>query len=142
MLYIHPVIQVLATFLALYALGLGLQRFMSLHLGRKTGFQRKRHLLVGKLAIIGWLGGSIGGAVMVRIMWRGWFITGEHAYLAFAMLPFILFGLISGLYLERNPAPRRVLPLLHGCANLTALILALFQFGEGYEVITDFVLGG
>ena len=79
---------------------------------------------------------------MVRWFWRGWFITGSHAYIAFVMLPLILFGLISGLYMERKPAARKFLPLLHGCANLAALALALYQFHEGLEVINDFVLGG
>ena len=79
---------------------------------------------------------------MVRWAWRGWFITGDHAVMALIMLPFILFGLASGVYMERKPAARKILPFLHGCANLTALVLAFVQFGEGYEVIVDFVQGG
>ena len=139
MLFIHPVVQLLATFAGAYALFLGWGRFRSLHLGAKAAFYRGRHALAGAFALLLWLGGMLGGIVMARWYWRGFFLTGGHAYVGLAMTPFILFGLITGYYLYRNPARRTRLPLWHGLNNLFLLGLALYQIHEGIEVLEQFV---
>ena len=142
MLYIHPVLQLTALVLALYALALAWPRFVSLHLGRKKLFNRRRHVLVGQASLILMLLGMAGGALMVRLYWRRWFATGEHAWVALIMLPLLLWGLGSGLYLAGSPRPRRWLPALHGLGNLVLLGLGLWQIHEGAEVIEHFVRGG
>lgn len=128
--------------MALWTLALGWRRFRSLHLGQKVRFNRKRHAFLGKLALSAWLMGFFGGVAMARYFWHGYFITGNHAIVGLVMLPLILFGISSGLYLERRPAPRRLLPLLHGLNNLALIALALYQVHEGTEVIEHFVQGG
>ena len=111
LLYVHPLIQIAATLLGVYAMFLGLARFQSLHMGKRTAFKRMRHVWLGILAILGWLGGMCGGFVMARLYWRAVFVTGGHAYLSMVMLPLMLFGLISGWYLHKHPArAARVLP--------------------------------
>ena len=142
MLYIHPALQILAMSLIVYALVLAWPRIVTLHLGNKRIFNRRRHVLVGETALGLMLAGMLGGAVMARLYWRGWFITGDHAWLALAMLPFLLFGLGSGLYLARAPRMRRLLPALHGLNNLILLVLAFFQANEGREVVEHFIRGG
>ncbi|MFH1058438.1 MAG: DUF4079 family protein [Pseudomonadota bacterium] len=142
MLYIHPVIQVIAVLLTIYALFLGLPRLVSLHLGRKRRFARQRHIRVGELALSLMILGTLGGLIMVRIYWHGWLLTGEHGENGLIMLPFMLFGLISGLYMARSPQRRKALPLIHALNNLLVLILALHQAWEGREVIERFLLGG
>lgn len=52
----------------------------------------------------------------------------------------MLFGLASGLVLDRRKARRTVLPLVHGLANLVLLILALVQVWTGFHVLKVFVL--
>ena len=131
MLLIHPVLQAIATLLGLYALWLGWARVRSLHLGQKTVFARPRHILMGKIALVLWLLGLIGGLVVVRLFMGGWLVSGLHGPMGLACLPFIAFGLASGIYLERRPAARRVLPLLHGLNNLILLLLALWQAISG-----------
>lgn len=138
MLYLHPALQILATCLAIYALLLGRRRWQTVYLGKKVAFKRKRHILVGKLALAGWLAGMVGGAAMVRILWGGFFITGPHFLMALVMLPLILFGLLSGYYMEKLPKPRRKLPLAHGLVNLLCILLALWQVKEGIAVLHDF----
>ena len=142
MLYIHPFWQMGGLVLALWALALGWQRFRSLHLGRRVTFKRNRHTFVGKLALWGWLLGILGGVAMVRWYWHGYFITGDHAAIGLAMAPMILFGVFTGIYLKRRPAPRVLLPLLHGLNNLALIVLAIIQINEGAEVIEHFVQGG
>jgi hypothetical protein len=138
-IYFHPAWQVSFTLLGLYVAWLGLKRLASLHLGRKTAFPRGRHILLGKLALGGLVLGALGGAVMVRWMWRNWLVTGAHGWLGAAVVILALFGLAAGLVLERNPGKSKALPLAHGLANLTALALCLVQFYVGGQLLDALV---
>lgn len=141
MLLIHPLVQAGAILLALYVLYLGLNRLASLHLGRKTDFKWRRHVLLGQIVILAWLAGLAGGLYTVKSYWRAYLITGYHARVGLAMLPFLAFGLVSGLYLHRVRRRRRVLPFFHGLNNLTLIVLALIQVWLGVGVYHSFVLG-
>ncbi|RJX29656.1 MAG: DUF4079 domain-containing protein [Desulfarculus sp.] len=131
LLFVHPVWQVAATLVGLYAAWLGLKRLRSLHLGHSVSFPRSRHALAGKLALGGIILGSLGGAIMVRWLFRRWVILGAHGWLGLVAVALALFGLITGLILERRPAPRKALPLAHGLINLLVLALCLVQFYFG-----------
>lgn len=140
MLWLHPILQVLATFVALYAGYLGMERFLSRHLGKRTQFLWKRHVVVGKIALCTWLAGLGGGMFAAKLKWSVMLVTGQHYKVAFLMLPLILFGLASGVYMDRWKQKRLVLPLLHGLGNLVLLFLAFYQFRTGWAVIRDFIL--
>jgi uncharacterized membrane protein YozB (DUF420 family) len=141
MLYLHPLLQFCLTALSVYVLYLGIQRFRSLHLGHKTAFPRKRHILLGKVVLGGWLLGMAGGVYITKAYWQRTFITGDHAEIAAIMAPLIAWGLISGLYLEFSTRKRILFPLLHGLGNTICVVLALLQILEGWEVLQDFVWG-
>jgi hypothetical protein len=81
----------------------------------------------------------IGGAVAAWLVWGAVGLTGDHATVAGLMVPILGFGLASGVIMVRRPAPRRVLPLLHGLNNLVAICLAGYQAYSGWRVLTDFV---
>jgi len=66
MLFIHPTIQILATLLALCVFYLGLHRFRALHFKQKVTFNWKRHVILGKIGLISWLTGMLGGTVMAK----------------------------------------------------------------------------
>ncbi|MCF8032877.1 MAG: DUF4079 family protein [Desulfarculaceae bacterium] len=132
---IHPAWQVVFTLLGLYAAWLGLKRLRSLHLGRSVAFPRSRHILVGKATLVGIILGAVGGAVMVRWMWRGWLVTGPHAWLGVAVVVLALAGLAMGLYLERHPGGSKGLSLTHGLVNLLVLALCLVQFYLGDHIL-------
>ena len=140
-LLFHPLIQVVATLLAIYVLGLGLQRFRSLHWHQRVAFKRKAHINFGFATLGLWLAGLFGGLIMVRIWWQGFLITGTHGQTALIMFPLLLFGLFSGLYMDRRKKKRKVLPLLHGLNNLLLLALALYQANTGWWVYSVYVLG-
>jgi nitric oxide reductase large subunit len=140
LLVIHPIIQLSAVVLTLYVFCLGVQRFRSLHLHQKTLFRWKRHVLLGKIALLALLGGMMGGMTMVYFYLHGFLITGVHGKVAFVMTIFIIFGGTSGLYMDRNKKKRTALPLIHGLSNLVLLILALTQVVTGWTVYTLLVL--
>jgi hypothetical protein len=141
-LAIHPIIQFSALLLALYVFFLGLQRFRFLHLHHKTVFQWRQHVALGEIALGVLLAGMVEGIAIVYISWHGLFITGIHGKVALVMAPFIIFGLISGLYMNHKKRKRRILPFLHGLNNLVILIMALSQIITGFRVYRTFVLGG
>jgi len=142
MLGIHPIVQCLAILLALYVFFLGLQRFRFLHLHHETVFHWRRHVGLGETALGVLLAGMGGGIAIVYSTWHGLFITGIHGKVALVMAPFIIFGIISGLYMNRTKRKRRILPFIHGLNNLVVLIMAIGQIISGLWVYKTFVLGG
>ena len=141
MLSIHPIIQLSATCLGLFVFYLGVQRFRSLHLKQKVKFNWKRHVLLGKIVMASWLAGILGGVSIVYMTWHGFLVTGIHGKVALVILPLILFGLFSGLYMNRKKQKRKFLPIAHGLINLTVLLLALYQMSTGWWVYNVYVLG-
>ena len=141
LLYIHPATQFIATMMAIYALVIGGQRFRFLHLGQKASFKWQRHVWFGGCAVFLWFIGFWGGLFVVKNFWYSVLITGLHAKVGAAMIPLMLFGIITGMYMHKKKKKRKVLPLLHGINNLILLILALFQFYSGWYVYNAFVLG-
>jgi hypothetical protein len=140
MLLLHPLLQLLAIIVCVYVLYLGIQRFRMLHLKHKVRFQWKRHVTLGTVVICLLLGGMVGGLTIVRIYWYRFLMTGIHGKAALIMVPFLLFGLLSGLYMNRIKRKRKVLPLLHGVNNGIILLLALGQIATGIKVYYDLVL--
>ena len=142
MLSLHPIVQCLAILLALYVFFLGLTRFRLLHLHHKTVFHWRQHVALGEIALCVLLAGMAGGIIMVYITWHGLFITGIHGKIALVMAPLIIFGFISGLYMNHAKKKRRILPFVHGLNNLVVLIMAISQIISGAWVYRVFVLGG
>ena len=97
---------------------------------------------MGGIALGALLAGMLGGIAMVYVYWHGLLITGIHGKIALGMFPFIIFGLVSGLYMNHKKRKRRILPFVHGLNNLVILIMALSQILSGFLVYRAFVLGG
>ena len=142
MLVAHPIFQCLAMLLALYVFVLGLQRFRFLHLHHKTAFHWSQHVAFGEIALIALLAGMAGGIWVVYVTWHGLFITGTHGMVAVVMTPLIIFGFLSGLYMNHKKGKRRILPFIHGLNNLVVLTMAISQIISGLWVYRVFVLGG
>lgn len=142
MLTIHPVIQSLSIVLFLYVFYLGIRRFRFIHLHQKTVFPWKRHVDMGKAALGVLMVGMIGGIALVYVYWHGFIITGIHGKIGVLMVPFMIFGFFSGIYMNRKKKNGRLLPLIHGLNNFFVLILGLFQVVSGLSVYKNFVLGG
>lgn len=142
-MWIHPALQALATLSALYVLYLGWVRFQFAHLGRKgIVFQWKTHVRQGLIAIGLWAAGLAGGLWAALDAWTVLGLSGAHYWVGLAMGPLMVFGLVSGWVMDRVKARRKVLPLLHGAANLLLVLLALWQTWTGVAVLRDLVLAG
>lgn len=140
MIWFHPVIQIAATLIGVYAAYLGMERFLSQHMGMRTQFLWKRHVRLGQIATVLWALGLGGGLMVARLKWQVNFVTGAHYQTAFAMVPFMIFGFLSGLFMDKRKARRKFLPLAHGICNLLLLSMAVYQIKTGWQVIKDFVL--
>jgi len=140
MLWFHPALQILATMIGIYAGYLGMERFLAQHMGKRAQFLWKRHVILGRFAILLWTAGLAGGLVIARLQWDVNFVTGEHYRNAFNMIPLIVFGVASGVYMDRKKAKRTILPLMHGLCNLILLTMAVYQIRTGWQVLQDFIL--
>lgn len=140
MLWIHPLLQLAATSLALYVLYLGWPRFQANHLGKKGRFMWDEHVRLGKYAHILWMAGLVLGLYAVNQAWGQNTITGTHYWIGQSMMPCIAAGYVTGLIMDRNRQKRRYLPLAHAVFNTVAVILALAQVITGVGVIREFLL--
>lgn len=140
MLYLHPVVQFVSTMLALYVIYTGIQRFRSLHLHTRTAFSWKWHVSLGILVLLLWSIGLVGGFVVTHNFWYTNFITGLHANVAVVMCPLIVFGFVTGFYMNRVKKKRILLPLIHGLNNAFLFLLAIHQIYSGWLVMQKFVL--
>ncbi len=104
MLYIHPAIMAMLIILCLYVARLGFIRLSVRRMGRKGVFPWKRHVLLGKVALLGLLLGMGSGLTMTWLLWGDPFSTGLHFLGALGMLPLILFGIATGLLLDHKRA--------------------------------------
>lgn len=140
MLWIHPVLQLLCTVLALYVMWLGIQRFRAAHLKHKVLFNWKRHVLYGKIVLIVWFVAFVWGAGSARIIWGVSDVTGMHYVVGLVMLPLLVTGYATGHVLDRVKKRRSLLPLAHGANNTLLLGMALYQVWTGIEVVRLFLL--
>ena len=141
MFFIHPVFQSVGILIMLYVMKLGISRFRIVHLKQKTRFNWTQHVRFGIIATTIWLVGIFCGLYTVKTSWHGMLITGYHAKIGLLLIPFILFAIGSGLYMDRNKKKRKVLPLIHAICNTVMLFLALSQIYTGISVYRIYVLG-
>jgi hypothetical protein len=139
-LSLHPLVQLVAIFLAYYAGYLGIQRVRSLHLGQSVAFQRQRHAIAGGVAHLVLLVGFFGGLLSSLFLHEHEGLS-LHKLVAFIILPLLAVGLSTGYHLYRHPKKRNVLPIIHGVNNLILLVLLLFQIYSGWFLYQHNILG-
>lgn len=140
MLWLHPILQSITLILATWVLAMGFKRFQFQHLGVKTMFPWKRHVLWGKVVNLLWLVGYALGLFMAHRFWGSINLTQGHFYVGTLMVPFLLASLVSGLMLQKPSGKRPRLALFHGAAGALAYMLALYQAYSSVEVIELFLL--
>ena len=140
MLWLHPLIQLLATVMAFYVLFLAWPRFKSLHLSKQGKFEWKKHAFWGRIIIIVWLGGLVLGKVAVQSHWNMSPLFLTHSQGAMFMVPFMIVAYVTGSVMDRKKQKRLWLPMVHGLNNLVMLGIALYQVYTGYFIIVNFML--
>ncbi|WP_027188662.1 DUF4079 family protein [Desulfovibrio cuneatus] len=133
--WIHPVFQVVATLLGLYALYFGWQRPRCSHVGCTVAFPWKKHVRLGRWAIALWLVGGLVGVAVVRLEWGGFGVTDAHATIGYAFLVLALVGYGTGHVLDKVKKRRTVLPIVHGVVNALLVLAALVQVWTGYSFL-------
>lgn len=145
-LTIHPVVQLTAILLGYYAAYLGIQRMQGLHFGRQVKFQRDRHVWIGAISLLTMLGGFAGGWIIASRFLHdheaqvAHAAMGLHATIALVLLPCMVFGIVTGLYLYLKPLRRTVLPAVHAINNFILLVLALAQIYTGGHIYLTHVV--
>lgn len=84
LLWVHPLMQVCAAVLGVWAMWQGLKRVAML-LGKKTLFPWKQHVKLGTLALVLWILGALGFYVTLDLF-GSTHITGLHAELAWPII--------------------------------------------------------
>ena len=102
MLYVHPAIMASLILLSWYVARLGFIRLAVRRMGRTGVFPWKRHVLLGKVALFGMLLGMGGGLSMTWLLWDDPLSTGLHVLGAAGTAALIVFGIATGLLLDRK----------------------------------------
>ena len=139
--WLHPILQLLVTFLSAYVAYMGVQRFLFTFCKMKSCFFAwKRHVLLGSIVLIIWFLGFLLGAGYAYLRWGAVGLTDDHFSTAMIMLPLLAVGFGTGMAL-RVPAKRGpTVPLVHGVCNMLLFLLSLWQIWTGWEVIEMFLL--
>lgn len=140
LMWVHPIIQLIAMALGVYVLHMGIQRFKFQHLKVKAPFNWKLHVKLGKIVHAIWLFGCGLGLFMAHSEWGDINITGPHYMVGVLMVPAIAIALLTGLVLQKPKGKRLTLAAIHGIANVMLFFMALYQAVSGLEVITQMLL--
>lgn len=134
--YVHPALMSLLILLLAHVLLLGSARFRASHLGQRTVFAWRRHVLLGQAAAAGLALGALSGMFFA---WRLFDVVGGLGWhfrnALWLILPLAAASLATGLYLDRRKARRTALPLAHGLANLLLFLAVLCQAATGLRIL-------
>jgi hypothetical protein len=140
LLWIHPVVQALTGLLALYVLRLGLSRFAARHLGKTTAFQWDRHVLLGRIVVLVWAAGALGGLAVTYVVYGKIFPESLHFRVGLLVLPVLLVTWLSGTWLNRHRNQSRILPVVHMANNVLLLVLFGMQAVTGLGIVQSALL--
>lgn len=137
LLWAHPVMQVIAVVLGLYALWQGMLR-VAMQRGKKVIFPWKKHVRWGGAALILWTLGAF-GFYITHTVFGSAHITGLHAELAWVVIALSIFGLGTGYVMNTHKKRRKWLPVIHGVSNTVLVALVLVECWTGYQLAQDFL---
>ncbi|MDD6181507.1 MAG: hypothetical protein ACI33N_05655 [Desulfovibrionaceae bacterium] len=134
--WLHPLMQVFAAALGLWAMWQGVQRFRMTH-GVKVLFPWRQHVKLGAWALALWLLGALGFYVTHSIFGET-HITGAHAFMAWPVMLLAVIGLGTGYVMDRWKRRRVWMPLVHGALNVLLLVLVAAECWTGVELWESF----
>ena len=76
---------------------------------------------------------------MVRLHWGNNLMTLGHGKMALVMVPFMLFGFVSGQILTRKGPHQAIWRIIHGLNNTLLMLLAINQARLGLKVYRLFL---
>ncbi|MFZ0132888.1 MAG: DUF4079 family protein [Desulfobacterales bacterium] len=141
LLWIHPIVQSLTGVLALYVLWLGLTRFAGRHFDSRSVFKWKRHVLLGKMVVLIWALGALGGLTMTYVSYGKIFPGSLHFIIGVLAMLLMLVAWLTGSHIDRLREKSDVLPVLHMTNNLLLLILVAMQLYTGIGIVQSALIG-
>lgn len=138
LIWLHPLMQGLAVMLGIRAMWQGSMRARMLYWHQRILFAWKQHVRLGTWALLLWSLGALGFYV-THDLFGATHVTGIHAEIFWPVLGLSVFGLASGLYMDRYKRKRFWLPLVHGLANVVLLILVFVECWTGMELLEQFL---
>ena len=117
-MWIHPLVQLIATVAGFTAMYWGVKRFQMVHLKQKVIFPWKNHVLWGSIALALWAIGLGLGLLFAHLGWGAILITDVHYMVAFAVAPLCVTAYSTVCILDRYKKKRTVLNVVHGVNNL------------------------
>lgn len=132
---VHPAFMTLALLLSFWVAYQGVNRARISLFKHKVRFNWKGHVRYGIVVMSTWFFGMIAGGIMAKLIYGATEVTGDHRTIAMIMLPMILFGEGSGLYMKFKKGPRKILPIFHGANNLMLVLLACMQLFTGFYLV-------
>lgn len=138
LLYSHPVVQICALFLGLWALYQGFKR-IAMQQGKKVIFPWKQHVKLGSYALILWTIGGLGFYVTHSVFGMT-HITDGHAEIAWYVMGLSVLGFTSGFIMNKYKKKRKWMPALHGLLNIFLLALVIYEAYTGMFLLSTFGL--
>ena len=99
LIWLHPLMQVVAAIIGLWALWQGWKRF-SMTRGKRVIFPWKQHVRLGSVGLVLWTLGALGFYV-THSLFGSTHMTGLHATLAWFIIILSLFGLVTGYVMNK-----------------------------------------
>lgn len=140
LLWIHPIVQTLTAVMALYVLRLGLARLAQRHFGKRIGFQWDRHVTLGKLVVLIWALGALGGLIMTYIYFGKIFTQSLHFRIGMVIMLLLLVTWLTGTRMNRRRNQSTLLPVIHLANNVLLLILVAVQLITGIGIVQSALL--
>ncbi len=139
-IFIHPAIQISAILLSFPVMHLGIRRAAYNHFGREKRFNRKRHVLMGRVVFLLLFTGIATGLFVTGINWKSYLISGIHGYTGILIALLVIIGFYSGTMLASRKSSSAQMIILHGINNGVLLLLLFFQIYSGYKFYMTFVI--
>lgn len=142
-LWVHPILQIIATLMGLWVMEMGVRRFLFAHLKVKgIFFNWKRHVLLGKIVLVVWLLGLVVGVWAMHYAMGAYNVTGGHFNAALPIAGLAGIGYATGHVMDRDRKRRKILNLFHGINNTVLLALVFYQVWTGFELMNMFLFQG
>ena len=138
LMYSHPVVQLFALFLGIWAMYQGCKR-VAMQRGVKVMFPWKQHVKLGSAALLLWVIGGLGFYV-THSLFGMTHITDEHATIAWYVLGLSVLGFSSGYVMNKYKKKRKWMPIIHGAVNVLLLALVIYEAYSGMFLLAAFGL--
>jgi hypothetical protein len=96
--------------------------------------------MLGKIVVVVWAVGAVGGLLMTYITYGKIFTESLHFRIGMIMLVLLLVTWLTGTRMDRHKGASNVLPVVHLLNNIVLLVLAVVQVISGLGIVQNALL--